>query len=304
MARPHGWGFIELAGLGVNTASSYAAAAAIIVLCPLAAAVLLGLAVGVGAAVKHDPPGAIAPVAAVIEQYGPIIVAGAAVLYAAARIHRRPWRSLVAPDLRIDWRRLAIGLGAELAILAAQLGLIHALVGWPWSYSLGAALPLLAVGLVLVPLQAASEEILFRGYLTQALGRVVQSRVAITLVVGVAFGSLHLNAYGPLTVPYFLVVSLIFSLVSLRDDRLELAIGGHAAMNLFAFATANAMVVEPGLIGAGQAAVPFNWAAIVVLAVNGALFYGLTRLLARLFCRGDAAGRDAIEGARFPLSRE
>jgi membrane protease YdiL (CAAX protease family) len=285
MTRPYGWRFIDLAEPGVNTASSYAVAAAIIVLCPLAAAVLLGLAVGVGAAVKHDPPDAIAPLAAVIEQYGPIIIAGAAVLYGTVRIHRRQWRSLVAPDRRIDWRRLAIGLGAELAILAAQLGLIHALVGWKWSYSLAAALPLLAVGWLLVPLQAASEEILFRGYLTQALGRFARSRVAIALLVGLVFGLLHLNAYGPLTVPYFLGVSLIFSLVSLRDNRLELAIGGHAAMNLFAFTAANAMIVEPGLLGAGQAAVPFNWAAIVVLLVNGALFYGLTRLLVRLFCR-------------------
>lgn len=288
-SRPHGWEFIDLAALGVNSGRSYAVAAAIIIVCPLVVAVLLGLAAGVSAAVKHSPPGSITPVAVLLEQYAPIVVAGAAVLLCTARIHRRAWPSLIAPDLRIDWRRLAIGGGVELAILAGQLGLVHALVGWPWAFSLIAALPILAVGLVLVPLQAASEEILFRGYLTQALGRVVRSRIAIALVVGLAFGALHLNAHGPLTVPYFLVVSLIFSLVSLRDDRLELAIGGHAAMNLFAFAAGNTMLVESGLIGAGQAGVPFNWAAIAVVVVNGALFYGLTRLLVRLFCAPRAA---------------
>ena len=285
-AQPHGWVFIDLAALGVNTWRSYAVAAAIIILSPLAVAVLIGLVAGVGAAVRHNPPGAMTPIGVAIEQYVPIIVAGAAVLHCTARIHRRPWQSLIAPDLHLDWRRLAIGGGVELAILGAQLGLVHALVGWPWGFSAMAALPVLLLGLLLVPLQAASEELLFRGYLTQALGRLGRSRIAIA--VGLAFGALHLNAYGPLTVPYFVVVSLIFSLVTLRDERLELAIGGHAAMNLFAFTTASTISVEPGLIGAGQSGVPFNWAAIVVLVINGALFYGLTRLLVRLFCRPSA----------------
>lgn len=292
-ARPRGWAFIDLAALGVNSARSYAVAAAIIVLYPLFVAVVLGLAAGVSAAVRHNPPGSTTPVTGLLEQYVPIIVAGAAALYATARIHRRPWPSLVAPDLRLDWRRLLIGGGVELAILGGQFALVISLVGWPWGWPGTAALVVLAVGLVLVPLQAASEEVLFRGYLTQALGRIARSRAVIVLVVGVVFGVLHLNAYGPLTVPYFLVVSLIFSLVSLRDERLELAIGGHAAMNLFAFAAAGTMLSEPSaMIGAGSSAIPFNWAAILVLAVNGGLFYGLTRLLVRLLCKPPPDGRD------------
>jgi membrane protease YdiL (CAAX protease family) len=282
----YGWRFIDLAGLGINTARSYITAAALIILFPLLSAVLLGLVVGIGAAVRHDPTDAITPIAAMIEQYGPIVIAGLAVLHCTAAIHRRPWQSLIAPNLRIDWRRVAIGLGAELAILSGQLGLVHALIDLPWTFSVTAALPILAVGLLLVPLQAASEELLFRGYLTQALGQLVRSRIAIAVAVGIVFGSLHLNTYGPLTVLYFLVVSLIFSLVSLRDDRLELAIGGHAAMNLFAFTMANSLSIGPGLIGAAPTAMPFNWAAILVVIVNGALFYGLTRLLVGLICEG------------------
>jgi membrane protease YdiL (CAAX protease family) len=282
--QPRGWEFIGLAGLGINTARSYAVAALVIVLCPLAAAVLLGVAQGFWAALKHDSPDSLGPLAAIMEQYGPIVVAGAAVVFCTDRTHRRPWRSLISPDLRIDWRRVAIGFGVELAILGGQLGLVHAAVGWPWEFSLGAALPSLVLGLVLVPLQAASEELLFRGYLTQALGRIVRSRAAIVLAVGIAFGSLHLNACGPLTVPYFVLVSLIFSLASLRDDRLELAIGGHAGMNLFAFTVATSIASEPALIGGVQSATPFNWAAVAVLLANGVLFHGLTRLLVRLFC--------------------
>ena len=285
LQRAHGRRLIGLAALGVNSGRSYIVALLQIVIYPLAAAVLFGIVVGLTDVFARRPPDNSDPLAAIIEQYGLIVVAGAAVVHGAAHVHRRPWRSLVAPDLRLDWRRLAIGLAAELAILTGQLALVHLLTGWPWGLSLEAGLPVLALGLVLIPLQAASEELLFRGYLTQALGRVFASRVLIALVVAAIFGALHLNAYGPLTVPYFLLVSLIFSLVSLRDDRLELAIGGHAAMNLFAFAAANFGLLRPAILGTEAGAVQFNGAALVVLTVNGALFYGITRLLVRLCCR-------------------
>jgi len=282
--RPSGWQFIDLAELGRNAGRSYLAALLRITLYPLAAAILLGLAVVLNTVVNHPPPGSLDPIVGIVAQYGLIVVAGLAVLRSIERSHRRPWRSLVAPDLSLDWRRLAIGGGVQFTILAGELALVHELTGWPWRFSMPAALPLFALAVFLIPLQAASEELLFRGYLTQALGRIARCRCLIAAAVGLVFGLLHLNTYGRLTVPYFFLLSLIFSLVSLRDDRLELAIGGHAAMNLFAFGVANATLIGPGIIGTGDGAMPFNWAAIAALVLNGAVFYGVTRLLVRLFC--------------------
>jgi len=280
-----GWQFIDLAGLGRNTGRSYGAALLRIILYPLAMAILLGLAAGVTTFVSHPAPGWLDPIVGILLQYGLIAAAGLALLRSVARSHRRPWRSLIAADLRVDWRRLAIGGGVEFAILGGQLALIHALTGWPWRLSIPAGLPLFILGALLIPLQSASEELLFRGYLTQALGRVSRSRLLIAVTVGVVFGALHLNAHGPLTLPYYLVLSLIFSLVSLRDERLELAIGGHGAINLFAFVAANAGLVGAAIGGVEGGGIPFNWAAIVVLMLNGALFYGITRFLVRVFCR-------------------
>ena len=283
-----GWAFIDLADLGRNSARGYAAVAARIVVYPLAVATLLGLLVAAATLIGR-PPDWLDPLVGIVTRYGLIIVAGAAVLRGVVRSHRRPWRSLIGADSRIDMRRLAIGAAVELLILGGQLALVHAMTGWPWRFVLPDALPLVLFALALLPLQAASEEILFRGYLTQALGRLVRSRGVIALVVGLAFGALHLNAYGPLTVPYFLVLSLVFSLVSLRDGRLELAIGGHAAMNFFAVATAGFSPLAPAIIGLDRGAIAFNWAAIVVLVVNGALFYAMTRLLVLLVCERRAA---------------
>ncbi len=288
---PQSWGcqFIDLAELGRNTGRSYAAALLRIILYPLAMAVLLGLAVSFNTLAFHLPPGSIDPVIGILTQYGLIVVAGIAVLRSVTRSHQRPWRSLVAPDLSLDWRRLAIGGGVQFAILTGELALVHALTGWPWRFAIPAGLPLFILAVLLIPLQSASEELLFRGYLTQALGRIARSRVLIAATVGVVFGVLHLNVHGPLTMPYFFVLSLIFSLVSLRDDRLELTIGCHAAMNLFAFGAATGGLVGPAVVGTGDAAMSFNWAAIAALMVNGAVFYGGTRLLVRLFCEGRSA---------------
>jgi len=284
-ARPRGRQFIDLAQRGSNTPRSYGATLLRIVLYPLAVALLLGLAALIDTILNHRPPGSIDPIVGILLEYGLIVMAGLGVLRGVERSHLRPWRSLVAADLSVDWRRLLIGGAVQLAILGGELETVHALLGWPWRWSLAVGLPLFVLAMCVIPLQSASEEILFRGYLTQSLGRMVRSRVLIAAVVALVFGVLHLNSHGPLTVPYFFVLSLVFSLVSLRDERLELAIGGHAGINMFAFGAANLTLVGPGVVGGGGTAMPFNAAAIAAVAVNGAVFYGLTRLLVRVFCK-------------------
>jgi membrane protease YdiL (CAAX protease family) len=93
----------------------------------------------------------------------------------------------------------------------------------------------------------------------------------------VIFAVLHFNAYGPLTMPYMFVVSLIFSLTTLRDDRIELAIGAHTAQNCLA------VVVSIDSLFYGQA-VQITWPYLLAVVPYGILFYGLTRLLVRLAC--------------------
>jgi membrane protease YdiL (CAAX protease family) len=272
-ARRRGWAFIDLAASGVNSARSYALAGLAIVVLPSLAAMFLAVYTGIG------------PASALVQQYVPIALAGAVAIWAVMRLHRRPWHSLIAANARLDWRRLAIGAAAQFAIMGGQLLLLDAMTGWRLNLTLpiSAAVAILAV--CLIPLQAASEELLFRGYLTQALGRMIRSRIAIAGLVALVFGILHFNTHGGLTLPYFFVLSLVFSLVSLRDEGIELAIGGHAAMNLFAFGAANSSIVAMGAIGAPPASmIRFNATAILILLIDGLLFYGLTRLGVRLLC--------------------
>jgi len=101
-----------------------------------------------------------------------------------------------------------------------------------------------AVALCLTPLQAATEELLFRGYAMQGLGLLMTRPAVIAIVSSVIFMLPHLAnpevARHPLLVPpQYLVIGLLFAAVTLKDGRLELAIGMHTANNIFSGLIAN-----------------------------------------------------------------
>lgn len=272
--RP-GWAFINLADSGTNTPRSYVATLVRLILLPVGFLVLVFTAIALATAARALPQSAML-MASLPATFAAIVVAGFALGRGVARSHHRPWMSLVSADLQIDWRRLAIGALTEGMLLLGFVWLAHMLVGEPWPSGSRMSLPVLALVMLLVPFQAASEEMLFRGYLTQAFGRILRQRSAIALAVAGIFAALHLGAYGPLTMPYLFVLSLAFSIVSLRDERLELVIGAHAAMNWFGVAA-----VDPvDAAGGGE----LKWAAFAILIVQSVLFYAITRALVNVFC--------------------
>jgi CAAX protease family protein len=270
---PQDWGreFINQAALGLNRPRSYIFSALRIVLW------YFGFAALVIGWVMLEHRRTLPPAAMIIAAFGSVIAAGAAVARSAARTHRRPWLSLITPSLKLDWRRLKIGVGVQAFLAGSLLVTEHLVTGEPWRLPF-TDFPVVVLALALTPLQAASEELLFRGYMTQALGRLFKSRIAIMGAVSVTFAALHCNVYGPLTMPYMIVVSLIFSLVSLRDGRLELVIGAHIAENWMSIGGIDAMAYR-------LPDVQITWPYVPALLVQGLLFYGATRWLVQRFER-------------------
>jgi hypothetical protein len=141
----------------------------------------------------------------------------------------------------VNWRR--IGLGAGLwALLAVVASLVEYLI-WPETFSLRfdwrAFLPFFLLAIILTPIQTTSEELFFRGYLVQG-GSLISSRaVFLSLWSGILFAMPHLAnpevAASPVLVwlNYF-VLGAFLAWISLKDGRLELALGIHAGNNLFA----------------------------------------------------------------------
>jgi len=161
--------------------------------------------------------------------------------------HRRTLLSLVNPEARVDWRRLAQGAGAWLVIAAVVVVIEHLLFPGRYTLSFNAGRFFLFLGLVLVltPVQCAAEELVFRGYAMQGLGLITRRPALIAVVSSLLFTAPHLmnpeiGRHGVLIMAanYF-AIGMLLATVTLRDGRLELPIGLHAANNVFLALVAN-----------------------------------------------------------------
>lgn len=162
-------------------------------------------------------------------------------------VHRRPLLSLVTPEARVDWRR--VGSGALVwVVMAAAISVIEHLL-YPGRYFLSFDLerfvPFLAAVLVLTPIQCATEELVFRGYAMQGFGLLTRRPAVIAAASSLAFTVPHLlnpevGHHGVIIMAanYF-VLGMLLASVTLRDGRLELAIGLHAVNNVFLALIAN-----------------------------------------------------------------
>jgi membrane protease YdiL (CAAX protease family) len=166
-------------------------------------------------------------------------------LRGALRSQRRPFLTLVSIDGRFSVRRCLFGAGLWLAVVSAGLvawalvelavsddALSASVQGLSWPHG-GALLATLGC-LLLLPLQSAGEELVFRGWLTQTLGQALRSRPLLVLIVGIVFALAHGTLHGRYALLTYLVLSLGLSVVTLVDQRIEMAIGIHTANNLLA----------------------------------------------------------------------
>jgi membrane protease YdiL (CAAX protease family) len=164
-------------------------------------------------------------------------------------IHRRPLRTLVTPARSIAWRRLFQGFGAWF-LLAALMSVVeaHLFPGrYVWTPDMRRFLPFLFLALIFVPIQTSAEELFFRGYVLQSVGLRLRNIWVLSIISGLLFGLPHLlnpeaAANYPLLGIYYFTFGFSLAYLTLRDGRLELALGAHAANNLFSVIFANYMV--------------------------------------------------------------
>lgn len=174
-----------------------------------------------------------------------MMLAGLAV--AVKWIHGRPLRSLVTAEARVDRGRIGRGAAVWVVLAAVTAVLEHML--FPGRYYLSfdpqRFFQFAVVVLVLTPIQSATEELVFRGYLMQGLALLTRRPWLIAVASSLVFTIPHLlnpevEKHGTLVMAanYF-AIGLLLATVTLRDGRLELAIGLHAANNVFLALVAN-----------------------------------------------------------------
>lgn len=168
-------------------------------------------------------------------------------VYVATKwIHQRSFLTLINPAGSIQWRRLTLGFGVWFFILSIQLlvELLWLPQHFEWSFHPLQWLAFLPIALILTPLQTSTEELLFRGYFLQAAGQLIKQPVILAIATSLPFITAHfsnseMNRGGLWTGLTYGMLSLFLATVTLKDNRLELAIGIHAANNLFILLIAN-----------------------------------------------------------------
>lgn len=181
-----------------------------------------------------------------------MLVGLAGLAIAVIGLHRRTLLSLVTPYARFDWRRALTG-AAVWAGFAAVCSMVEAML-YPGRYTFTFNPQLFfvsaALALLLTPLQTTAEELLFRGYVMQGLGRVIRNPWLLVVLSAAIFtlphaGNPEVGAAPWLVLPQYFIIGALMAVVTLKDGRLELAIGIHAANNLFTGIIAN---VEPSVL--------------------------------------------------------
>jgi uncharacterized protein len=195
-----------------------------------------------------------------------------------AMIHQmRPrWLSSVQP--RIRWRYL-FGCLAIAAVALNGVMLLSTTVGKPLSVQTQQDFwAFLAVIVLTSPIQAAAEEIFFRGYLLQALGSLVARPWFGVVASSVVFALLH----GTQNVPLFvdrLAFGLLAGLLVWRTGGLEAGIAAHVINNVFAYLIAGlttSVAALKAIKGIGWVDAAFDVGGFALFAV---LAYALSRVL-------------------------
>ncbi len=164
------------------------------------------------------------------------------VVLANKAVHGRGLRSLLTGQGRFRWAQaltsLTVILVLALAVLAAGRLLSPEAVVFVLDPE--AFLIFLPFVLVLVPIQVLAEEVFFRGYLVQAVGRFVARRWVVILLPTLLFWGAHLNN-GPVVqgglwaVAVYGVMAFYLTFLAVAGDGLEHSLGVHLGINLFAF---------------------------------------------------------------------
>src|SRR5574340_26816 len=157
-------------------------------------------------------------------------------------LHRRGIKSLLRPVGAFSWEKLWVS-----ALLWFGLAGASDLAAWAvnpanykWTFDARSFIAFLPVILLLLPIQTSTEELVFRGYLTQWMGRYSRKIWLPWILPSLVFMSMHglnpeVQTYGALlTLPLYLAIGLLLSWITLKSGGLEMALGLHFANNLYA----------------------------------------------------------------------
>ena len=170
----------------------------------------------------------------------PFALAFGAILLITKLLHKLKLRELITSRSKVDWKRVRFGFGTVALSFIAML-----VVGYfidpesvQWNFKPKSFALLVLISFIMVPLQTSAEELFFRGYLMQGLGRFFPMRLLPFVITSTLFGLLHfanpeVDKLGDIILITYLSTGFFLGAITLIDEGLELALGFHAGNNLF-----------------------------------------------------------------------
>lgn len=152
--------------------------------------------------------------------------------------HLKPLSLFTSRD-KFDWSRFNFIFLIWFVLNSLLLG-ISFIAGEDikWNFQWDVFLPLLIVAVLLIPIQTLAEELVFRTYLFQAMGRIGIAPIISVVFIAVLFAMMHgsnpeVQKFGNLMFVFYVLNGLFLGLITALDNGIELSFGFHAANNLF-----------------------------------------------------------------------
>ena len=155
-------------------------------------------------------------------------------------VHKRTVLSIFSGRKTFDWKRVLFSFSLLFSVLSLFLFIQYlssdSLI---FQFDLQKFIPLFFIAIFLLPIQTSCEELLFRSYILQGIKMRTKKNSVAVLISGLMFGAIHIGnpeiaKIGYHIIVYYMLVGVFLALVSLFDNGIELALGYHAANNIFA----------------------------------------------------------------------
>ena len=198
-------------------------------------------------------------------------------------VHKRNPISLITGEIRVSFKKIWLAAGMW-TIIVVITTIVDSLVhpgSYEFTFKWAEWVPFSLAAIILTPIQTSAEELLFRGYFLQGMGLITKRKWILTIISGLIFAVPHfLNPemkYGFVLMGlFYFSFGAILTMISLKSNRLEYALGVHAANNLMTVLLANykdSALPSPSIFTASVVDPVFNLVSFILGA--GLLWYWL-----------------------------
>lgn len=155
-------------------------------------------------------------------------------------IHKKPFKLLFTPFKKFNWKYFlgAAGIWTGILLLTEYLNFVGSPENYEWRFKPESFFFLLVISLTFLFIQTTYEELLFRSYAMQWIGKYFKSAWWPLIITSVAFGLVHsfnpeMTHFGPSLMLMYISMGFTMGIITLMSKSLEMAMGMHFANNFF-----------------------------------------------------------------------